>query len=281
MSILEEIRPRADHLTNEHSDALLREVINCPAARPRRWWRSKLAAFGLVGVVVAGGTAYAGGLVPSIVSERFDQMTAGDDAWPDPIYDVHLLAETTLSDGTPIRIWRAKTTDGACQIADTTGIQERPEDFGVGCAKWNFGEGPGLDGGVLQACDHHPALVYGELRPPWRGIRMVRVKAQGTEPTWQSPEPGTSSLGRSPVEPKATASSCSTSTMRGTCSGPNTGRTPSTPTRSHVPDSRRFRTRVGTPRSCTTRRTEAARLSGPVVRLLEELPIGVRLSHER
>lgn len=181
MSILEEIRPRADHLTNEHSDALLREVINCPAARPRRWWRSKLAAFGLVGVVVAGGTAYAGGLVPSIVSERFDQMTAGDDAWPDPIYDVHLLVETTLSDGTPIRIWRAKTTDGVCQIADTTGIQERPEDFGVGCARWNFGEGPGLDGGVLQACDHHPALVYGELRPPWRGIRVVRVKAQGTE----------------------------------------------------------------------------------------------------
>jgi hypothetical protein len=172
MSILDEIRPRAEHLTDEHSSQMLRGILatRTPTSRPRR--RLKYVAIGAAGVILAGGTAYAGGMVPSIVSERFGQV---EKSWGQPISGERLVVETTLSDGTPIRVWRADTTGGACEIRDTTGTQERPDDFGAGCALW---QGPRYFVDVLQACAGHPALLFGELRPGGPPAQRVRVETQ-------------------------------------------------------------------------------------------------------
>lgn len=178
MSILEEIRPRAEHLTDERSTQLLREVLTSPVTKSRqgtRGRRLKFVAFGAAGIIAAGGAAYAGGLVPSIVSERFGQM---DEGWGQPISGERLVVEATLSDGTPIGVWRADTTGGACEIRDTTGSQEQPEDFGVGCALW---QGPRYFVDVMQACTGHPALLFGELRPDGPRAQTVRVEAAGRQ----------------------------------------------------------------------------------------------------
>jgi hypothetical protein len=184
VNVLDEMRPRAEHLDDEQSARLLREVLLSPPEAPRRRWKPRVAALTLAGAIVVGGTAYAGGLVPHIVSDRFHEITEGSDGWDRPITNERLLVKTTLSDGTPIRIWRADTPGGLCQIADTTGHEKRPGDFGVSCALWNPPERLTPDiAGVLQACAGHPALVFGQLRKPWLDVRSVKAHAGGPDVT--------------------------------------------------------------------------------------------------
>ncbi|MDP3893587.1 hypothetical protein [Nocardioides sp.] len=176
MNVLHEIRPRADHLTDEHSRALLDSVLNSPEARRKPRW-NRVAAFGLCGVLVAGGTAYATGLVPEIVTDRFQQMGDDQDGWPDPITGERLIADVQLSNGKQARVWHADTTDGQCVIRDRRGAATRPEDFGVGCARWNDdSEASGVRRGVhWQTSTDGLAVVYGEFNGAAADVAAVRV----------------------------------------------------------------------------------------------------------
>lgn len=181
MNVLDEIRPRADHLTAEHSGALLESVLTSPKPRTRRRW-GRMAAFGLAGVIVAGGTAYGTGLVPDIVADRFQQIRDGDDGWPDPVTGERLIADVPLSNGEQARVWHADTTDGRCEIRDMSGDAERPEDFGVGCARWNPGEETDPRRGVYwQVADTGPAVVYGDFA----GVTVTVAGVEVSGPGWE------------------------------------------------------------------------------------------------
>lgn len=177
MSVLDDIRPRADHLTEERSHAMLTAVLTAPAPRRRRarW----IAAAGLCGAIAVGGGAYAGGLVPHIVSERFDQMQSGDNAWPYPIDHERQVADVVLSNGKHARVWLADTTDGQCVIRDMTGAVTEPEGFGVGCATWGGLEHDPRRGTHWQTSLSGPAVVYGELSGVAADIASVSVSGPG------------------------------------------------------------------------------------------------------
>lgn len=181
MNVLDQIRPRADHLSDEHSQAMLASVLSSPA--PRRKQRGRRgAAFVLSGVIVAGGAAYGTGLVPQIVAERFQQIRGGDDGWPDPIDGERLIADVPLSNGKQARVWRADTTGGQCEIRDMTGDRERPEDFGVGCWRWNPGEATDPRRGVhWQTSADGPAVVYGDFT----GVRGAVARVEVTGDDWR------------------------------------------------------------------------------------------------
>lgn len=177
MNVLEEIRPRAEHLTDEHSRAMLDSVLTSPTPRRKPRW-NRIAAFGLCGVIVAGGTAYATGFVPDIVTDRFQEQR--QDGWPDPIYGERLIADLTLSNGNPARVWHADTTDGICEIRDMTGTATEPEDFGVGCWRWNPGEETDPRRGVhWQPSADSPAIVYGEFVGVTDDVAVVEVAGPG------------------------------------------------------------------------------------------------------
>lgn len=179
MIVLEEIRPRAEHLTDEHSRAMLNSVLTSPDPRRKPRW-NRVAAFGLCGVIVAGGTAYATGLVPEIVTDRFQQIRGGQDGWPGPIYGERLIADVPLSNGKHARVWYADTTDGQCVIRDMTDAVTRPEDFGVGCARWNPGEATDPRRGVhWQTSADGPAVVYGDFAGVAADVAAVEVAGPG------------------------------------------------------------------------------------------------------
>ncbi|GAA3830471.1 hypothetical protein [Nocardioides panacisoli] len=182
MNVLDEIRPRAEHLTDERSRQMLTAVLASPERRPKPRWMNRAAAFGLCGVIVTGGaTAYATGLVPDIVADRFQQIRGGQDGWPDPIYNERLIADVPLSNGKQARVWYADTTDGQCVIRDMTGTVTRPGDFGVGCARWGYGsEQTDLRRGIhWQTSADGPAVVYGDFRGMTADVARVRVAGPG------------------------------------------------------------------------------------------------------
>ncbi|MDQ4051411.1 MAG: hypothetical protein M3237_01760 [Actinomycetota bacterium] len=181
MNVLDEIRPRAEHLTNEHSQALLNSVLTSAAPRRKPRW-NRIAAFGLCGVIVAGGTAYATGLVPEIVTDRFQQIRGGQNGWPDPIYGERQVAAVQLSNGKHARVWYADTTNGQCVIRDMTGAITRPEDFGVGCALWGYGseEADPRRGVHWQTSADGPAVVYGDFK----GVAADVARVDVTGPDW-------------------------------------------------------------------------------------------------
>lgn len=203
MNVLDQIRPRAEHLTDEHSLAMLNSVLTSPQPRrkPRRRPRwNRVAAFGLCGVIVAGGTAYATGLVPDIVTDRFQQIRDGQDSWPDPIYGERLVADVPLSNGNHARIWYADTTDGQCEIRDMTGTVTRPEDFGVGCSRWNPGEKSDPRRGVhWQTSTAGPAVVYGDFKGVTANVANVEVAG----PDWTRSFPVVDGLFAGEVPPGA------------------------------------------------------------------------------
>lgn len=181
MNVLEQIRPRAEHLTDAHSRVLLDAVLATPSTRHRpRWIRA--AAFGLCGVIVAGGAAYGTDLVPEIVSDRFQQIRDGQDGWPHPIHGERQVADVVLSNGDHARVWYADTTGGQCVIRDMTGSVTTPEDFGVGCALWGDGsaEQDPRRGVHWQTSVDGPAVVYGDFRGVTADIARVAV----TGPAW-------------------------------------------------------------------------------------------------
>lgn len=182
MTVLDDIRPRAEHLTDEYSRALLEGVLNSPAPRRKPRW-NRVAAFGLAGVVIAGGTAYGTGLVPDIVTERFQQLRGGDDGWPSPIYGERQVADVLLSNGNHARVWLADTTDGQCVIRDMTGAVTRPEGFGVMCARWGYGteEDDPRRGVHWQTSADGPAVVYGDFQ----GVRAAIARVDVTGPGWR------------------------------------------------------------------------------------------------
>ena len=177
MSVLDDIRPRADHLTEARSHAMLNTVLTAPAPRRRRarW----IAAAGLCGAIAVGGGAYAGGLVPHIVSERFEQMQSGDDAWPYPISDERRVADVVLSDGRHARVWLADTTGGQCVIRDMTGTVTEPAGYGVGCAVWGGSEHDPRRGTHWQTSPSGPAVVYGEFAGVPVDVASVSVSGPG------------------------------------------------------------------------------------------------------
>jgi hypothetical protein len=179
VNVLDEIRPRAEHLTDAHSRVLLDSVLSsAPPRRKRRW--NRVAAFGLCGAIVAGGTAYATGLVPGIVSDRFQQIRSGEDGWPDPIHYERLIADVPMSNGVHARVWYADTVDGRCAIRDMTGTVTRPEDFGVGCARWGPGEEHDPRRGVhWQTSAGGPAVVYGDFTGVAVHVAHVEVSGPG------------------------------------------------------------------------------------------------------
>lgn len=179
MNVLNEIRPRAEHFTDEQSHQMLHAVMASDTRRIPPWRR--LAVIGICGAVVTGGTAYATGLVPEVVSERFQQM-AGNDGWTPPIYDERLVVDVTLSNGKHARVWHADTTDGLCEIRDMTGTMSRPEDFGVGCALWGSPENESdpRRGVFWQTSKTGPAVAYGDFDGV--PVEVVRVDVAGS--TW-------------------------------------------------------------------------------------------------
>jgi hypothetical protein len=155
--------------------------------RPRgrhRW----IAAIGLCGAVAIGGGAYAGGLVPTIVSERFQQMHDGDDGWPHPIVNERQIADVVLSNGRHARVWLADTTDGQCVIRDMRGEVSRPEGFGVGCALWGGGNKTQDAAPHWQTSPDGPAVVYGEFTRVDTTITSVQVSGPGWTRTFQVEE---------------------------------------------------------------------------------------------
>lgn len=181
MNVLDQIRPRAEHLSDEHSTAMLTSVLTSPPpTRKRRW--NRVAAFGLCGFVVAGGTAYATGLVPDIVADRFQQIADGEDRWPGSIDNERLVVDIALSNGKRARIWYADITDGRCVIRDMTGTVTRPEDFGVGCARWGYGaeETDPRRGVHWQTSPGGPAVIYGDFV----GVTVEVARVQVTGPGW-------------------------------------------------------------------------------------------------
>jgi hypothetical protein len=181
VNLLNEIRPRVEYLTDERSLGMLNAVLSSGQRRRKARW-NRVAAFGLCGVIVTGGTAYASGLVPDIVTDRFQQIRGGQDGWPDPIYGERLIADVSLSNGRHARVWYANTTDGQCVIRDMTGTVTRPEDFGVGCARWGHGsEQTDPRRGVLWPTPKDgPAVVYGDFR----GVTADVARVQVAGPDW-------------------------------------------------------------------------------------------------
>lgn len=178
MNVIDRIRPPADHLTDEQSRTMLAGVLDSPRRRKSRWVR--IAAFGLGGAILAGGTAQATGLVPDIVTERFQQAGDGQDGWPDPIHGERLVADIPLSNGDHARVWYADTTDGRCVVRDMTGTVTRPEDFGVGCARWGAGERTDPRRGVhWQTSAAGPGVVYGDFGGVTAEVDTVQVAGPG------------------------------------------------------------------------------------------------------
>jgi hypothetical protein len=180
VNVVDQIRPRADHLTEAHSHTLLRSVLEAPETRRRPRW-NRLAAFGLCGALVAGGTAYAGGLVPTIVADRFQQLHDGPDGWSAPIHGERQVADVPLSNGRHARVWYADTTGGQCVIRDMTGEVTRPEGFGVGCALWGYGaeEADPRRGVHWQTAAAGPAVVYGDFAGASADVAHVDVEGPG------------------------------------------------------------------------------------------------------
>ena len=181
MNVLDEIRPRADHLSEQRSHELLNAVLSSRARKPRRRW-NRLAAIGLFGAMVAGGTAYGTGLVPDIVTDRFQQIRGGDDGWPYPIYGEQMIADVPLSNGKHARVWSAETTGGRCVIRDMTDTATEPEDFGVGCWSWmSADEATDARRGVhWQISEDGPAVVYGDFA----GVSDVIARVDVAGPGW-------------------------------------------------------------------------------------------------
>ncbi len=180
MNVLDEIRPRAEHLTDEHSSAMLRSVLaTAPLRRKPRWNRT--AALSVFGIVFAGGTAFAAGLVPEIVSDRFHQLRGGEDSWSYPIYRERLIADVPLSNGRRARVWHADTTGGQCEIRDMTGEVTKPEDFGVGCSLWGYGaeKSDPERGGHWQTSLDGPAVVYGDFRGVTADVASAEIEGPG------------------------------------------------------------------------------------------------------
>ena len=162
-SLLTELR---DHVSQ-------RAQVAAPS-RKRVWTRA--TAFGLSGLVIAGGTAYAVGLVPEAVSERFQQITGGDDGWPYPITNERLVADVPMSNGKHARVWMADTTDGQCVIRDMTDRATKPENFGAGCALWcEFGEADLRRGVVWLTSTQGPTVAYGDFTGTNGAVATVEV----------------------------------------------------------------------------------------------------------
>lgn len=175
MNVLTAIRPRVEHLSDAHAELLLQAIVSSPAAGApvRRRLRSRLIGLGLVVTVTAGGAAYAGGLVPHMVTERFDQLHY--DGWPEPIHHERLIATVPLSNGATARVWAADTQDGFCEIRDMSGAT-RPEDLPVGCARWIPHQRSSLQQGIYwQTAPTGPALVYGEFHDTPADVATVEV----------------------------------------------------------------------------------------------------------
>lgn len=180
MNVLDKLRPRAEHLTDDRSRDLLTSVLATPQHRRRPRW-SRVTAFGLCGVIVAGGTAYATGLVPGIVSDRFQQVTGGGDGWPDPVSGERQVADVLLSNGKHARVWYAETTDGLCVIRDMSGEVDRPEGFAVECTRWGYGaeKSDPRRGVHWQTSVDGPAVVYGDFEGVAADVARVDVAAPG------------------------------------------------------------------------------------------------------
>jgi hypothetical protein len=178
MTVLDDLRPRAEHLSEERSHAMLNSVLTTyqRPRRPHRW----IAALGLCGAVAIGGGAYAGGLVPHIVSERFQQLHHGDDGWPSPIVNERQIADVVLSNGKHAKVWLADTTDGQCVIRDMTGTVTEPEGFGVGCAVWGGDEHDPRRGTHWQTSPDGPAVAYGEFA----GVDVIIASVEVSGPGW-------------------------------------------------------------------------------------------------
>jgi hypothetical protein len=180
VNVIEQIRPRVDHLTDERSAALLSAVLReAPPARARRRGMQIAGAVAVL-AVAGGGTAYATGLVPDFVVDRFDQVGGGADGWPDPIGEPYLVAEVELSNGDVARVWHAPTTDGLCEARDMTGEVTEPADLGAGCARWGAGGETDPRRGVFwQVSPAGPAVVYGDLAGVVDDVRAVDVRGAG------------------------------------------------------------------------------------------------------
>lgn len=181
MNVLHEIRPRAEHLTAERSHTLLNSVLASPQRRRKPRW-NRVAAFGLCGVIVAGGTAYGTGFVPEIVTDRFQQMRGGGDGWAYPIHGERQVADVPLSNGKHARVWYADTTNGQCVIRDMTGAVTSPEGFGVVCALWGYGseESDPRRGVHWQTSADGPAVVYGDFK----GVTAEVARVDVAGPDW-------------------------------------------------------------------------------------------------
>ncbi len=180
MNVLDEIRPRTEHLTDEHSNAMLRSVLaTAPLRRKPRWNRT--AALSVFGILFAGGTAFAAGLVPEIVTDRFQQIRGGEDSWAYPIHRERLVADVPVSNGRHARVWYADTTDGQCVIQDMTGGVTRPENFGVGCSLWGSGseKRDPRRGTHWQTSPDGPAVIYGDFSGVTADVARVEIAGPG------------------------------------------------------------------------------------------------------
>lgn len=179
MKTVEDLRPEIRPLEADWSAATLEDIFaSTPRRTPSRSRRRLVVAGATVGGVLAvGGVAYAGGLIPSLVSTELDWIS------PSSVSDVREIATFTAeTDGKTrtFEIWRGTNTDGQ----SCTAVLEAQGDLGP-----NFGGYCGNDPTdawfdrttvSYRMGERPPAatyFVYGE--PTLPGVTEVRVFGDG------------------------------------------------------------------------------------------------------
>lgn len=171
------------------ADAEVNRIMSTPPGRARRGWQ--VAGASVAAVVAVGGTAYAGGLVPSAVIQRLGQ---GDQT--DPIHrigEVREVFDLTTKDGTRVQFFAAPNeAGGQCwTVTHDLAPDADPENLGFTCVSGPApGFNPSADNGVgiLPTDAEHTGapilfgLSQGQFKLP-AGTDQVRVTAPGLDRT--------------------------------------------------------------------------------------------------
>jgi hypothetical protein len=158
--VVDALRPDAE-LELDWSARQLHLIL---ATRPRRRARAlKIGVGAAVGVAVLSGGAYAGGLIPTAVTERLGQST---DIGPlGQIGDVREVFDLTTRDGTRVQMFAADNrAGGQCwTVTHDLSSGTDPEDLGYGCVAGGVTAGPANAVGVVPTDSEHngPQILFG------------------------------------------------------------------------------------------------------------------------
>ncbi|WP_244929869.1 hypothetical protein [Nocardioides sp. W7] len=183
MNALERLRPETRPIDAEWSATTLEAILAShdpsPARRGGRRRRLALVGAATAGVLGLSGVAYAGGLVPALITDHFDETSQAS------VSGIHELASfTTTKSGTPrtFEIWRGTDADGLSCIAVLEAAATGGPDFGGNCGDypldaWFNTTNESWTGTVDDPPPPATYYVYGE--PALDGVTTVRVLGDG------------------------------------------------------------------------------------------------------